>query len=75
MTTYKVKNGVTFEGLQWTERSSFEGVSKFCVNWMVKTAYGLLRLNPGNYVIKGPGNFKMVIDAWTFSEIFEKADD
>jgi hypothetical protein len=72
MTKYKIKDGVKFNGLQWTEQSSFEGVNKFCVNWLVKTAFGMLRLNPGNYVIKGPGCFKIVLDAASFSEIFEE---
>jgi hypothetical protein len=74
MKKFKVKDGVVFEGLQWTEQSSFEGVNKFCVNWLIKTAFGMLRINLGNYVFKGPGNFRMVLDPSTFSQIFEVVD-
>jgi hypothetical protein len=69
---YRVKPGVKFDGLQWTENSSFPGVARFCVNWLIKTAFGMLRVNIGNYIIKGPGDFKMVMDSSTFNQIFEK---
>jgi hypothetical protein len=69
---YRVKPGIKFDALQWTENGSFPGVHKFCVNWLVKTPFGMLRLNPGNYVIKGMGNFQIVLDPSTFQQIFEE---
>lgn len=72
MKLYRIKNGIKFDGLQWTENSSFPNVHKFCANWLVKTAFGMLRVNIGNYVIKGPGDFKIVLDPSTFNQIFEE---
>lgn len=72
MKNFKVKDGIIFNGLQWNENSSFEGVNKFCVNWLIKTPFGMLRISVGNYVIKGPGNYRMVLDPSTFNQIFEE---
>ena len=74
MSRYRLKQNVEFEAVQWTDQSCFEGVSKFCVNWMVRTPFGMLRVNRGNFVIKGPGNFKIVLDSATFPLIFEKVE-
>jgi hypothetical protein len=69
---YRVRNGIKFEAIQWKETSTFVGVTRFCVNWLMKTAFGMLRVNIGNYVIKGIGDFKMVLDPSTFNQIFEE---
>ena len=69
---YRVRQGIKFEALQWKETSVFTGVTRFCTNWLMKTAFGMLRVNIGNYVIKGMGDFKMVLDPSTFNQIFEE---
>lgn len=74
MTNFKVKDDVKFEVVQWTENGSFPGVCKFCASWLLKTSFGMLRVGLGNFVIRGPGDFKMVLDPSSFNQIFEKEE-
>lgn len=73
MDEYRAKC-VTFQAVQWFLGKNIDGVVRHCSTFMINTGSGVLRVEQGDYVVRGPLGSKMVFKAPVFEAIFERVD-
>lgn len=74
MEKYKIKDGLTFDAVKWGPGKANSVVTRYCSSFCLNTGCGVLRVETGDYVVKGQNGFKMVLKEGIFNAIFEKVD-